>query len=136
MNCSVVNFSGLDPQRGLAHPQVANRRCPLDRGCQVVLQKAWPWTTVGNMFGECYAPCTLQISFVATTKDSILSQYQHPTIQYFPGAVKIFCRVSVPFLYSFIILFNLSLLSFRICIDYLLLDIRRQTINQLSKFLT
>ena len=28
-------------------------------GCQIIMRKAWPWTTVGkNVYGECHAPCT------------------------------------------------------------------------------
>ena len=25
--------------------------------CQVIIRKAWPWTKVGNVFGECHDPC-------------------------------------------------------------------------------
>ena len=41
-----------------AQPQVADREGPLVGGCQVIIQKAWPYTIVGDVFGECHAPCT------------------------------------------------------------------------------
>jgi hypothetical protein len=25
--------------------------------CQVIIRKAWPWTIVGNVLGECHDPC-------------------------------------------------------------------------------
>jgi hypothetical protein len=36
----------------------------LMRGCQVMIWKTCLWTIVGNMFGECHAPCTLKNSFL------------------------------------------------------------------------
>jgi hypothetical protein len=33
-------------------------------GCQVIIWKTWPWTIVGNMFGECHIPCMLKASFL------------------------------------------------------------------------
>ena len=39
-------------------PQVGDKVGPLVGGCQVITQKAWPWAIVGDVFGECHAPCT------------------------------------------------------------------------------
>lgn len=53
-------------------------------GRQIIIQKAWPWTLVGNLFGECHASYTLKTSFVilkksrrivALTKDDIFRPY-------------------------------------------------------------
>jgi len=33
-------------------------------GCQVIIQKVWPWTIVGNIFGVIHTPCTSKTSFV------------------------------------------------------------------------
>lgn len=30
---------------------IPDKRSPLDEGCKVVKQKAWPFTIVGNVFG-------------------------------------------------------------------------------------
>jgi hypothetical protein len=50
---------------------MSNRGCPLEFflggggwGGQVLLRKAKPWIIVGNVFGECYDPCTLNTYFV------------------------------------------------------------------------
>ena len=32
--------------------------------CQIIVWKAWPWTIVGNMFGECHTLWMLKTSFV------------------------------------------------------------------------
>ena len=37
--------------------------------CQVIIQKAWPWTIVGDVFGVCHAPCTLKTPFVVFEKE-------------------------------------------------------------------
>ena len=44
--------------------QVADRGGPLVGGCQVIIRKAWSWTIVGDVFGECHAPCTSNTPFV------------------------------------------------------------------------
>ena len=33
-------------------------------GCLVIIWKTLQWTIVGNMFGECHAPCMQKTSFV------------------------------------------------------------------------
>ena len=39
-------------------PRKAERGGPPVGGCQVIIQKAWPCTIVGDLFGECHDPCT------------------------------------------------------------------------------
>jgi hypothetical protein len=58
-------FPGLNCQKCLLRPQVTERRCPLNGGCQVTLL----WTIMGNMFRECHGPCTLKTSFVDFRKE-------------------------------------------------------------------
>jgi hypothetical protein len=58
-------FWGLNCQKCLLRPQVTERRCPLNGGCQVTLL----WTIMGNMFRECHGPCTLMTSFVDFRKE-------------------------------------------------------------------
>ena len=36
---------------------------------RVIIRKAWPWTIVSNVFGECHAPCTQKTYFVDFEKE-------------------------------------------------------------------
>jgi hypothetical protein len=48
-----------------------DRGCPVDWGCQVIIRKTRPWTIVGNVFGECHAPCTFKTSFIDFVKEKV-----------------------------------------------------------------
>ena len=50
------SFPKYDPSRWCV--------CVCVYGCLVIIRKAWPLTTVGYVFEECHASCTLEISFV------------------------------------------------------------------------
>jgi hypothetical protein len=64
---------------------------PLDKSdCQVIIQKTWSWTIVGNSFGEYHTPCTLKTSFVDLKKESVHSE-QPKNIKFFtPTQLDIF----------------------------------------------
>ena len=62
---------GSNPQSSSARSQVADKRIPLGGGCHVMIQKGWPWTIVGNVFGECHTPCTLKNSFCRFRKKRV-----------------------------------------------------------------
>jgi hypothetical protein len=38
-------------------------------GGQAIMWKSWPWTIMGNVFGQCHAPCTLKSSCVVFGKE-------------------------------------------------------------------
>jgi len=101
----------------------------LESGNQFILRKAWPWSIVDNVFGECHSPCTLStILLVASTKRlPIRFQWQSKVVD--PD------DPSLPsFIYSFNILFNV--VTAWICIPEIMLAGRwatiMQSINQLT----
>ena len=78
------SFQGSNPHSLPVYSRMADGGDPLDGGRQIIIQKAWPWTLVGNLFGECHASYTLMTSFVilkksrrivALTKDDIFRPY-------------------------------------------------------------
>jgi hypothetical protein len=76
-NNSLLQFL-LDTREGSmgSHPQI----CPVHPrqivvalstgvgGCQVIIQKARQKAIMGNVFGECHAPCTLKTNIVDIAK--------------------------------------------------------------------
>jgi CxxC motif-containing protein len=56
----ISEFPDLNPHSGWAHSKVADRKCPLDWGCQETKQKARTWTIVGAVHGECHTLLTLK----------------------------------------------------------------------------
>lgn len=39
---------------------VANKRCPLSGGGQVIIWKTWLWTVINNLIRVCHAQCKIQ----------------------------------------------------------------------------
>jgi hypothetical protein len=65
---------------------------PYQRGCQVIIRIALPWSIVGSILEECHAPCKLNISYVDFEKELVhrfhykrLVCGPYPTLQFFSG---------------------------------------------------
>jgi hypothetical protein len=59
----VPKVAKLKPTELLSASPVWWMREFLDRGCQVIIRKGWPWTIMGNVFGECHASSMLFVDF-------------------------------------------------------------------------
>ena len=59
---------------------------------QLVIRKTWPWTTLGSMFGEWLAPCTLKTYFVDFRNEHALcSRYKRIKFSFLSNFSYLFC---------------------------------------------
>lgn len=126
-------FKGLDTKSCSTCPQVADMGCPLSVVVQIIIWKAWPWIIVGNMFEECYAPCTLKPSFVDSKEQENCSHYKRLNFSSLSFPIdrwRLLPPIPPSFVYIFVILLNLFLSNEGNIYSYTLSN--KQSINHIT----